>query len=150
MIKEIFVHNEVESIALGENLGKLLTKHSLLTLSGDLGAGKTTFTKGIGAGLGVTKIINSPTFTILKQYQGRLSLSHFDAYRLEGQDDDLGFEEIFDSEDVCVVEWANYIADILPRERLEITIKKIDDNSRNFIFKPIGTKYEKICEELTL
>lgn len=150
MIKEIFVHNEAESIALGENLGKLLTKHSLLTLSGDLGAGKTTFTKGIGAGLGVTKIINSPTFTILKQYQGRLSLSHFDAYRLEGQDDDLGFEEIFDSEDVCVVEWANYIADILPRERLEVIIEKIDDNSRNFIFKPIGTKYEMICKELTL
>lgn len=79
---------------MGNRLGLLLQPNMLLTLSGDLGAGKTAFTKGIGQGLGITKVINSPTFTILKQYQGRLNLSHFDAYRLEGQDDDLGFEEI--------------------------------------------------------
>ena len=75
---------------------------------------------------GIEKIINSPTFTILKQYHGRLNLSHFDAYRLEDQDADLGFEEIFDSDDICVIEWAKFIADILPVERLEIIIKKID------------------------
>ena len=106
MEKVIKVNNLEETIALGNRLGLLLQPNMLLTLSGDLGAGKTTFTKGIGQGLGITKVINSPTFTILKQYQGRLNLSHFDAYRLEGQDDDLGFEEIFDSDDVCVVEWA--------------------------------------------
>ena len=113
----------------------------LITLSGDLGAGKTTFTKGIGLGLEIKKIINSPTFTILKQYQGRLNLSHFDAYRLEGQDDDLGFD------DVCVVEWANYIEDILPTERLEIEIKKIDENARDFIFRAVGSRYEQLLEE---
>ena len=102
MEKVIKVNNLEETIALGNRLGLLLQPNMLLTLSGDLGAGKTTFTKGIGQGLGITKVINSPTFTILKQYQGRLNLSHFDAYRLEGQDDDLGFEEIFDSDDVCV------------------------------------------------
>ena len=95
----------------------------------------------------IKKIINSPTFTILKQYQGRLNLSHFDAYRLEGQDDDLGFEEIFDSDDVCVVEWANFIEDILPTERLEIEIKKIDENAREFIFRAIGSRYEQLLEE---
>mgnify|MGYP001009707947 FL=1 len=135
MEKVIKVNNLEETIALGNRLGLLLQPNMLLTLSGDLGAGKTTFTKGIGQGLGITKVINSPTFTILKQYQGRLNLSHFDAYRLEGQDDDLGFEEIFDSDDVCVVEWANFIEDILPVDRLTIEIKKIDENIREFVFK---------------
>lgn len=147
MEKVIKVNNLEETIALGNRLGLLLQPNMLLTLSGDLGAGKTTFTKGIGQGLGITKVINSPTFTILKQYQGRLNLSHFDAYRLEGQDDDLGFEEIFDSDDVCVVEWANYIEDILPTERLEIEIKKIDENAREFIFRAIGSRYEQLLEE---
>lgn len=149
MEKVISINNLEETIALGNQLGKLLQPNMLLTLSGDLGAGKTTFTKGIGEGLGIKKVINSPTFTILKQYQGRLNLSHFDAYRLEGQDDDLGFEEIFDSDDVCVVEWANFIEDILPPERLEIEIRKVDENKRNIIFKANSKKYEKIVEALS-
>lgn len=149
MEKVIKVNNLEETIALGNRLGLLLQPNMLLTLSGDLGAGKTTFTKGIGQGLGITKVINSPTFTILKQYQGRLNLSHFDAYRLEGQDDDLGFEEIFDSDDVCVVEWANFIEDILPVDRLTIEIKKIDENIREFIFKTNSEKYAQVVEALT-
>ena len=149
MEKVIKVNNLEETIALGNRLGLLLQPNMLLTLSGDLGAGKTTFTKGIGQGLGITKVINSPTFTILKQYQGRLNLSHFDAYRLEGQDDDLGFEEIFDSDDVCVVEWANFIEDILPVDRLTIEIKKIDENIRDFVFKTNSEKYAQVVEALT-
>ena len=149
MEKVIKVNNLDETIALGNRLGLLLQPNMLLTLSGDLGAGKTTFTKGIGQGLGITKVINSPTFTILKQYQGRLNLSHFDAYRLEGQDDDLGFEEIFDSDDVCVVEWANFIEDILPVDRLTIEIKKIDENIREFVFKTNSEKYAQVVEALT-
>lgn len=148
MEKEILVKNEEGTIELGYRLGKLLKPGSILTLSGDLGAGKTTFTKGIGKGLGIVKIINSPTFTILKQYQGNLRLSHFDAYRLEGQDDDLGFEEIFNSDDVCVIEWANYIVDILPKERLEISIYKIDEETRRFVFHAIGSQYQVLIEEL--
>ena len=149
MEKVIKVNNLEETIALGNRLGLLLQPNMLLTLSGDLGAGKTTFTKGIGQGLGITKVINSPTFTILNQYQGRLNLSHFDAYRLEGQDDDLGFEEIFDSDDVCVVEWANFIEDILPVDRLTIEIKKIDENIREFVFKTNSEKYAQVVEALT-
>ena len=149
MEKVIKVNNLEETIALSNRLGLLLQPNMLLTLSGDLGAGKTTFTKGIGQGLGITKVINSPTFTILKQYQGRLNLSHFDAYRLEGQDDDLGFEEIFDSDDVCVVEWANFIEDILPVDRLTIEIKKIDENIREFVFKTNSEKYAQVVEALT-
>ena len=149
MEKVITINNRDETLAFGEYLGKLLKPHMLLTLNGDLGAGKTTFTKGIGKGLGIKRIINSPTFTILKQYQGNYQLSHFDAYRLEGQDDDLGFEEIFDSDDVCVVEWANFIEDILPVDRLTIEIKKIDENIREFVFKTNSEKYAQVVEALT-
>ena len=145
----IRINNLDETIELGKQLGELLKPNMLITLSGNLGAGKTTFTKGIGLGLEIKKIINSPTFTILKQYQGRLNLSHFDAYRLEGQDDDLGFEEIFDSDDVCVVEWANFIEDILPVDRLTIEIKKIDENIREFVFKTNSEKYAQVVEALT-
>lgn len=145
----IRINNLDETIELGKQLGELLKPNMLITLSGDLSAGKTTFTKGIGLGLEIKKIINSPTFTILKQYQGRLNLSHFDAYRLEGQDDDLGFEEIFDSDDVCVVEWANFIEDILPVDRLTIEIKKIDENIREFVFKTNSEKYAQVVEALT-
>src|SRR5699024_2039442 len=128
----------------GKKLGELLQPGMLITLDGDLGAGKTTFTKGIGQGLQIKRVINSPTFTILKQYRGRLQLSHFDAYRLEGQDNDLGFEEIFDSDDVCVVEWPEFISDILPEKRLEIQINKIDENARKFVLKAIGKEYVQL------
>ena len=141
--------NQQDMIDFGEKLASYLFPGAILTLEGDLGAGKTTFTKGIGKGLGIQKIINSPTFTIVKIYQGNLPLYHFDAYRLEGQDDDLGFEEIFDSDDVCVVEWANFIEDILPVDRLTIEIKKIDENIREFVFKTNSEKYAQVVEALT-
>ena len=118
-------------------------------ISGFLGAGKTTFTASLAKGLGVKEIVNSPTFTILKEYDsGRLPLYHFDAYRLEGQSEDLGFEEILDSEDVCVVEWPEFLEDILPQERLAITIKRIDDSKREFVLNPIGEKYEELVKEI--
>ena len=145
----IHFQSEQAMIDFGEKLAGLLFPGSILTLEGELGAGKTTFTKGIGKGLGIKKVINSPTFTIVKVYQGKLPLYHFDAYRLEGQDDDLGFEEIFDSDDVCVVEWANFIEDILPVDRLTIEIKKIDENIREFVFKTNSEKYAQVVEALT-
>lgn len=140
-------HDEKEMIAFGEKIGSLIFPHSIITLTGELGAGKTTLTKGIGKGLGITKIINSPTFTIVKCYEGRLTLYHFDAYRLEGADDDLGFEEMLDDDGVCVIEWPMYIEDILPVERLEIEIEKTKD-SRVLHFHPTGAQYEKLVEEL--
>ena len=95
-------HNEADMIAFGEKLGNALESHSVITLTGELGAGKTTLTKGIGRGLGIKKIINSPTFTIVKIYEGDKTLYHFDAYRLEDSDDDLGFEEMIDDDGICV------------------------------------------------
>ncbi|EMD17272.1 YjeE family ATPase [Eggerthia catenaformis OT 569 = DSM 20559] len=144
------IKTEEELIVFGKRLGEVLEAHTVITLNGNLGAGKTTMTKGIGQGLGVKKIINSPTFTILKVYEGRLPLYHFDAYRLEGTDDDLGFEEIFDDEGVCVIEWAEFIEEILPAERLEISIEKKDDNSRELQFVSKGRKYDKLLEELEI
>ncbi|MEG0366433.1 MAG: tRNA (adenosine(37)-N6)-threonylcarbamoyltransferase complex ATPase subunit type 1 TsaE [Coprobacillus sp.] len=141
---------EQEMIDFGEKLATLLFPNAIMTLQGDLGAGKTTFTKGIGKGLGVKKIINSPTFTIVKVYQGRMPLYHFDAYRLEGQDEELGFEEMFEDNGVSVIEWPQYIENILPKERLEIEIKKNEDESRSFYFHAIGNQYETLLKELGL
>ena len=143
----ITFQTEQEMIDFGEKLATYMFPNFILTLKGDLGAGKTTFTKGIGKGLEIKKVINSPTFTIVKIYHGKMTLYHFDAYRLEGQDDDLGFEEIFDSDDICVVEWANYIEEILPVQRLEVIIKKIDESVREFTFKAIGHRYEQLMED---
>ena len=120
----INLKNEAEMIAFGKRIGETIFPHSIITLTGDLGAGKTTFTKGIGQGLDIKKIINSPTFTIVKVYSGRMTLYHFDAYRLEGADDDLGFEEMFEDDGLCVIEWRQFIEDIIREERLEIEIIK--------------------------
>lgn len=94
---------------LGQALGALLQPGDMLLLTGDLGAGKTTLTQGIGVGLGVRSVINSPTFTILKEYEGRLPLHHFDLYRIESPDEiyALGFDEYFQADGVSVVEWAD-------------------------------------------
>lgn len=142
--------NEAAMIAFGKKLGQALQPNMIITLNGELGAGKTTLTKGIGAGLGVKRVINSPTFTILKSYEGRLTLNHFDAYRLEGQDDDLGFEEIFDDGGVCVIEWPEFISDIIPQEHLDITIYKNEDNTRCLELKPTGKKYEDLVNAMKM
>ena len=146
----ITLYTEDELITFGEKLGQLLPPGSVLTLNGDLGVGKTTLTKGIGRGLGVTKIINSPTFTIVKIYQGRCPLYHFDAYRLEGEDDELGFEEMFEDQGVSVIEWPEFIQDILPTQRINIDIIKNEDESRTLTFSCQGEVYQTILKELDL
>jgi tRNA threonylcarbamoyladenosine biosynthesis protein TsaE len=140
--------NEKDMIDFGERLSQLMFGGFILTLDGDLGAGKTTFTKGIGRGLGIKKVINSPTFTIVKVYHGDKTLYHFDAYRLEGENDELGFEEMFEDDGVCVVEWPEFIEDILPEERLQIRIIKNEDNTRSFDITAVGEKYEDLLKEL--
>ncbi|AIY04411.1 ATP/GTP binding protein [Planococcus sp. PAMC 21323] len=139
---------ETESFAI--YLAERLEAGDLLTLEGDLGAGKTTFTKGLAKGLGIQRMVNSPTFTILKQYSGRLDLNHFDVYRLENSDEDIGFDEFFDSEAVSVVEWARFIEEYLPKERLEITINRQSEQERKMTLNPIGRRYENLCRELNL
>lgn len=147
-MKEIKIHSLEETSALGEKLGSCLFPGALITLSGDLGAGKTTLTKSIGKAIGVKKVINSPTFTILKTYKGEMPLYHIDAYRLEGITQDLGFEEFLEGDGVCVVEWPMYMMDQLPRERLDIEIRRLNEDERAFILRPVGEKYEAIVEGL--
>ena len=99
-------------------------------LEGDLGAGKTAFTKGLAKGLGVTRMVNSPTFTIIKEYMGSLPLYHMDVYRVSESEEDLGFDEYFEGDGVTVVEWAHLIKDHLPEEILTIYIYRLSDTSR--------------------
>ena len=144
----IEINSKKESELFGEKLGSLCFEGMCITLNGDLGAGKTTLTKSIGKALGVTKTISSPTFTILKIYQGNLPLYHIDAYRLEGLDQDLGFEEMLDGDGVAIVEWGEFIKDILPKERLDITITAGNEENRTFEINGFGKRYEEIMEKL--
>ena len=134
--------------ALGKKLGSLIDGSFLITLSGELGAGKTTFTQGLARGLEITRNVTSPTFTLMKSYKGRLPLYHIDAYRLEDIDQDLGFEEYVAGDGVCVIEWSNFIEDVLPEERLSINLTISDDDSRMLVFSAYGDKYEEVLERL--
>lgn len=148
-MKQIRVTSLKQTRELAMKIASLLPLPSLLTLSGDLGAGKTTFTKGLALGLGIEDTVTSPTFTILKSYEGEdVTLHHMDAYRLEGIVQDLGFEEeIYDENAVCVIEWSHFIEYALPEERLEIKIL-LDGEDRIFTFIPKGKKYEEVVEAM--
>jgi tRNA threonylcarbamoyladenosine biosynthesis protein TsaE len=148
MLYELKINNLEETQVLASKLADLVEAQHTITLEGDLGAGKTTFTQAFAKQLGVTRVVNSPTFTIMKQYNGRLPLNHLDVYRLADSDEDLGWDEIFYGDAVTIVEWAHLVERDLPEERLGIEIKRIDDNARLFKFSPIGKQYELLCEEL--
>ncbi len=137
-----------ETQVLAMRLAELLKAQDTITLEGDLGAGKTTFTQALAKGLGVKRIVNSPTFTIMKQYMGRLPLNHLDVYRLADSDEDLGWDEIFYGDAVTVVEWAHLIEQDLPNERLAIEIRRVDEHARLITFIPIGQRYMELCEGL--
>jgi tRNA threonylcarbamoyladenosine biosynthesis protein TsaE len=145
---EITSSGPEDTINFAERLSAHLKAGDVITLEGDLGAGKTTFTKGIAKGLNISRTVNSPTFTIVKEYEGDLPLYHIDAYRLEDSDEDLGFEEYFTGDGITVVEWAVFIQDFLPTERLEISIRNVDESKRVIELRPIGDRFEYICGEL--
>lgn len=143
--------NRDATIALGKKIGQQLVAGDVLVLDGDLGAGKTTFTKGLAAGLEIPDIIKSPTFTIIHEYQdGRLPLYHMDAYRLEnGGAEDLGLKEYFDGDGVSVVEWAEFVEDELPADFLAIHFKRTDDdNTRILEFEPYGQHFDQIVKSM--
>ncbi|KMK74364.1 tRNA (adenosine(37)-N6)-threonylcarbamoyltransferase complex ATPase subunit type 1 TsaE [Alkalihalobacillus pseudalcaliphilus] len=139
-----------ETMAFAKQLGLLLNGGEVITLEGDLGAGKTHFTKGLAEGLDVKRVVNSPTFTIIKEYKGRKPLYHMDVYRLENSEEDIGLEEYFESDGVSVVEWASRIEEQLPSERLEIRIYRQGDTEREIHLQPIGMRYEAVCKEIGL
>lgn len=137
-----------ETHDLGEKIGKLSQAGMVILLDGDLGAGKTCLTQGIAKGLGITRSVTSPTFTIQKIYHGRLLLNHIDAYRLEGIHQDLGFDEYMNDEGLTVIEWSNFSPELVPDERLTISIILLENGDRNFSFEAIGKQYEDLLEAL--
>lgn len=147
----MLLKNREETIELGKKIGKLLQKNDVILLKGDLGAGKTTFVKGIALALGVKGVVNSPTFTIVKEYKGtKLNLYHLDLYRLNGIGNDFDLEEYYYLDGVTCVEWPLQVEELIPEEYLEITIKYVDLDQREIVLKEVGPRYEgrfidKIC-----
>ncbi|RIW29393.1 tRNA (adenosine(37)-N6)-threonylcarbamoyltransferase complex ATPase subunit type 1 TsaE [Bacillus salacetis] len=147
-VYELETSSPEQTTEFAMRLAELLQENDLLTLEGDLGAGKTTFTKGLARGLGVRRNVNSPTFTIIKEYQGRLPLYHMDVYRLDDSFEDLGFDEYFNGGGVTVVEWAHLIKEQLPDEKLAISIMRKSDDERVITLNPSGQRYEMLCKEI--
>jgi tRNA threonylcarbamoyladenosine biosynthesis protein TsaE len=143
---KIITRNEQETIELAQNIESEKFPNMIICLEGDLGSGKTVFTKGLAMGLGIEETITSPTFNIIKEYNGELPLYHMDVYRLENNAADIGIEEYFTKGGIVVVEWSDMIKEYLPKERLEIKIKIMGENTRVIVIKPIGKKYEDLCE----
>jgi len=143
---KITTHNDFETIELAQNFESEKFPNMIICLDGELGSGKTMFTKGIANALGIKDSITSPTYTYIKEYEGELPLYHMDVYRLEGDTESIGIEDYFTKGGVVVIEWASMIKDILPEERLDIKIKVIDENKRLLVLTPHGTKYEELCE----
>ena len=147
-----YVKNIEETINLGISIGNLLKPGDIICLTGDLGTGKTHITKGIAKGLGVKEHITSPTFTIVNEYDsGRLKLYHFDVYRVSDPDEiyAIGFDDYIFSNGVSIIEWANYIEEILPNEYLHILIEKDlskGENFRKITITPYGERYDYIKE----
>ena len=144
---KITVNSDNETIAVAQNIESEKFPNMVICLDGDLGSGKTIFTKGFAHALGINEI-TSPTFTIIKEYNGELPLYHMDVYRLEDPSEDIGIEEYFDKGGVTIIEWAKIINDILPEERLDIKFKITGENSRVLVLTPHGEKYVRICEAI--
>jgi tRNA threonylcarbamoyladenosine biosynthesis protein TsaE len=148
-----FIIDSVDStIKLGKELGSRVNPGDILCLNGDLGAGKTHFSKGIALGLGIEDHITSPTFTIVNEYDGgRLKLYHFDVYRVNDPDEiyAIGFDEYIFDKGVSIIEWSNYIEELIPEEYLSIEIKKLPEQGENFrkiVINPHGSRYDYVKE----
>ncbi|WP_409022235.1 tRNA (adenosine(37)-N6)-threonylcarbamoyltransferase complex ATPase subunit type 1 TsaE [Dellaglioa sp. P0083] len=148
----IEVSSVEETQKIAEKIGQLVEPNMILLLDGDLGAGKTTFAKGLAVGLGIKRNVKSPTFPIVREYrEGRLPLFHMDVYRLEGMGGaDLGLDEYFNSDGVSVVEWSEFIQDELPNDWLKITLLKDDhdDNLRTIELESNGLQYDNMLAHL--
>ena len=140
-MKTIETYSTGETFALGRQIGQQAEAGEIYTLIGDLGVGKTVLTQGVAAGLGIEEPVNSPTFTIVQIYEeGRLPFYHFDVYRIGDVEEmeEVGYEDCFYGEGVCLIEWADLIEEILPREHRRITIEK--DLSKGFDYRRITTE----------
>lgn len=144
---KITTNSEEDTIVLAQNFESEKFNNMVICLIGELGSGKTVFTKGFAGALGIEENITSPTFNIIKEYtSGEMNLYHMDVYRLEGDITDLGLEEYLKKDGVVIIEWADMIEKYLPEERLEIKFTAIDENKRLLKIIPYGQRYEELCE----
>lgn len=142
-----YLKDDTDTQYFGERLSELAQPGDIFILTGDLGAGKTTFSKGFAKGLGITQMIKSPTYTLIREYDsGRLPLYHMDVYRLEGANDDLGLEEYLDGEGVCLIEWGELIKDTIDNTFIEITLHKTPEDTRFVTVENYGSteRYNQI------
>ncbi len=145
---KVTTYSEEETIELAQNIESEKFPNMVICLRGDLGSGKTVFTKGFASAMEITEEITSPTFTIIKEYtSGDMPLYHMDVYRLDGKVADLGIEEYFTKKGITIIEWADMIEDYLPEKRLDIKIKSSaeDEDKRIITIIPYGKKYEDLC-----
>ncbi|MCZ8524017.1 MULTISPECIES: tRNA (adenosine(37)-N6)-threonylcarbamoyltransferase complex ATPase subunit type 1 TsaE [Paenibacillus] len=145
-----YISRSVEDTAsLAQGVARLFDRGTVITLDGDLGAGKTTFSQAVAKAIGVKDIVNSPTFTIIKEYKGdKLPFYHMDVYRLSADEaDELGLDDYFYGDGVTLVEWASLIEDLLPEDRLEIRIGLLEGMERLFTLTPRGERYEQWCKQ---
>lgn len=148
---KVTTYSEEETIELAQNIESEKFPNMVICLQGDLGSGKTMFTKGFAKAMEVEEEITSPTFNIIKEYtSGELPLYHMDVYRLDGKVDDLGIEEYYTRGGVTIIEWADMIPDYLPEERLDIKMKNSSEveDKRTITLTPHGQKYEEVCEAI--
>lgn len=136
----ILTNSRNETILLGERLGRSLNPNDVVAISGELGAGKTTMIQGIAKGLGVRNWVTSPTFTLINEFQGRISLFHMDMYRLNGPEDadDIAIEEYFNKGGVTVIEWAEKVRALLPDRVKEISIEIVSEDQRKVHLKGLS------------
>ena len=135
MLNRIETNSAEETYALGRQIGAQASAGEVYTLTGDLGVGKTVFTQGVAKGLGIEEVVSSPTFTILQVYEeGRLPFAHFDVYRIGDVEEmeEIGYEDYFYGNGVCLIEWADLIEEILPEHYWKITIRKDLDRGTDF------------------
>lgn len=146
---EFLTHSKDETKDLGEFVSEYLKRGDVILLSGDLGAGKTTFTSGVGKGLGLKEDVISPTFNIMKCYfKSKIPMYHIDAYRLEGQNLELGLEEYIEGDGICLIEWPKFIEKLIPDERLEISIFHQGNDDRKFVFESSSPRFDDLLNAL--
>ena len=149
MAYKVISRNETDTIELAQNIESEKFPNMVICLMGDLGSGKTVFTKGFASSLEIEEAVTSPTFNIIKEYtSGQMDLYHMDVYRLDGKVEDLGIEDYYTKGGITIIEWADMIEDYLPEERLEIKFKLSDEeeDTRIITITPYGRVYEDICE----
>ena len=141
-------NSDMDTIELAQNIESEKFPNMVICLVGDLGSGKTLFTKAFAKSMEINDNITSASFNIIKEYDGEMKLYHMDVYRLNEVKEDLGIPEYFKKKGITIIEWADLIEDILPKTRLDITIKIVDENKRVFMITPHGEEYEDICERV--